>query len=420
MSEPKAKTPVNTEAFRSAMTRATGVPFTEGNAVEPLRNGDAIFPAMLAAIDATEREIAFLTFVYWRGPIARRFAAALARAARRGVTVRVLLDAFGSRPMRPHVLRTLVRSGVTVRTFRPLLRVKLWQNNNRTHRKILVCDRAHGFTGGVGIAQEWIGDARNADEWRDTHFGLRGPVVDALHAAFVANWVESLPARKDGEDGDDIPGAIDALVGVDVARSDGDGIDAERTPAPEPTPGSVAVQTVASTASVRWSEAFMMTASAIRLAQRSLHLTTAYLAPGPALTALLTDAVSRGVRVRVLVPGEHADKRIARYASHDAFGPLLRAGVEVYCFAPAMLHAKLLVIDGRATVFGSANFNQRSMQKDDEVCLVAVDEQLAATLDRDFEHDLDRAVRIDPERWRRRPWTHRALEKLTRLVRPEL
>ena len=224
--------PLSREAFGAAMTRATGVPFREGNAVEPLRNGDAIFPAMLDAIDAAEKEIAFLTFVYWRGPIARRFAAALARAARRGVTVRVLLDAFGSRPMRPHVMRALVGSGVTVRTFRPLLRVKLWQNNNRTHRKILVCDRRVGFTGGVGIAREWAGDARNADEWRDTHFRLRGPAVGSLHAAFVANWVESLPSR---DDGDDIPRAIDRLVGDDAARADGE--QPARSPRrPEPSP----------------------------------------------------------------------------------------------------------------------------------------------------------------------------------------
>ena len=399
------------------MTRATGVPFSEGNQVEPLRNGDAIFPAMLGAIDKAEREIAFLTFVYWRGPIARRFAAALARAARRGVTVRVLLDAFGSRPMQSEVLQTLVRSGTKVRTFRPLLRVKLWQNNNRTHRKILVCDREHGFTGGVGIAQEWVGNARDADEWRDTHFSLRGPVVDSLHAAFAANWVESLPTQSRGGHEDDIPLAIDKLVGNDAARGIGDRSADGRGVPPS---GTVAVQTVASTASVRWSEAFMVTASAIRLARRSLHLTTAYFAPGPALTALLSDAVSRGVRVRVLVPGTHADKRIARYASHDAFGPLLGVGVEIHCYEPTMLHAKLLVIDGRAAVFGSANFNQRSMQKDDEVCLVAVDEALAAGLDRDFDRDLGRAVRIDPDRWRRRPWTHRTLEMLTRLVRPEL
>lgn len=409
MSDAPPPTVLSTAAFETAMTRATGVPFTRGNAVEPLRNGDAIFPALLDAIDTAEREIAFLTFVYWQGPIARRVGAALARAARRGVAVRVLLDAFGSRPMRPGVMRTMERAGVTVSKFRPLLRLKVWQNNNRTHRKILVCDRSVGFTGGVGIAQEWCGDARNADEWRDTHFRLRGPVVDTLHAAFAANWIESLPARGSGAD---VPAAVDRLVGEAAARA--------AAPPPTREPGSVAVQTVSSTASVRWSEAFMLMAAAVRLARRTLSISTAYFVPGPALTELLAGAAGRGVRVRVLVPGPHMDKRIARYASHDAFGPLLRAGVEIYCFEPAMLHTKLLVIDGRLTVFGSANFNQRSLQKDDEVCLVAVDDTLAADLERDFERDLSRSVGIDPARWRRRPWHQRVLESLTRAVRPEI
>jgi len=391
----------------AAVTRANGVPFTRGNTVEPLRNGDAIFPALLDAIDAAQREIAFLTFVYWQGPIARRIAAALTRAARRGVTVRVLLDAFGSRPMRPRLTRTMERAGATVRQFRPLVRIKVWQDNNRTHRKILVCDRAVGFTGGVGIAQEWCGDARNADEWRDTHFRLRGPVVTTLHAAFAANWIESLPTCDAGRD---VPAAVDRLVAIGADPPDGDADGS----------GAVAVQTVASTSGVHWSEAFMVMASAVRLARRSLNITTAYFVPGPALTALLAAAVTRGVRVRVLVPGPHMDKRIARYASHDAFGPLLRAGVEVHCFSPSMLHAKILVVDGRMTVFGSANCNQRSLQKDDEVSLVAVDDALASALNRDFEHDLSRSVRIDPDRWRRRPRIQRAFETLTRLVRPEI
>ena len=170
-----------------------GVRFGGGNAVRLLRNGDEIFPAMLRAIDAAEHRIEFLTFVYWTGDIAQQFADALSAKAREGVTVRVLLDAFGAKKMPERWVKQMQAAGVSVRWFRPLRLLKPWSWDNRTHRKVLVCDQQIGFTGGVGIAREWEGNARHPGECRETHLEIRGPAVQQLAGAFWDNWLETEP-----------------------------------------------------------------------------------------------------------------------------------------------------------------------------------------------------------------------------------
>ena len=174
--------------IRRTLEGVLGVPATEGNLLEPLRNGDAIFPAMLEAIDEAEHTIDFLTFVYWSGEIGEEFGRHLAARAEAGVRVRVLLDAWGAHTMDKGVLERMDRAGAQVHWFRPLHRLRPRQVNHRTHRKVLIADETVGFTGGVGIADCWRGDARNESEWRDTHFRVEGPAVDGLRAAFLDNW----------------------------------------------------------------------------------------------------------------------------------------------------------------------------------------------------------------------------------------
>ena len=153
---------------------------------------------MLEAITDAEHTIDFLTFVYWRGEIGTAFAEALSERARKGVRVRVLLDAWGAHPIDHELIHIMQDAGVRVCWFRPLHRLALTKANHRTHRKVMVVDEAIGFTGGVGIADEWNGDARNEQEWRDTHFRVRGPAVDGLRAAFLDNWIEADPEIFDG------------------------------------------------------------------------------------------------------------------------------------------------------------------------------------------------------------------------------
>ena len=176
---------------RTQLENMLGSPFADGNRVTVLQNGDEIFPAMIDAIKGATKSIDFLTFVYWEGDIAQTFAEALASRASDGLRVRILLDSFGARLLHEDLLSLLERAGAEVRWFRPLSTWRLWRSDKRTHRKIMITDNARGFTGGVGIAEEWTGDAGGPDEWRDTHFAIEGPAVRSLNAAFMDNWNEA-------------------------------------------------------------------------------------------------------------------------------------------------------------------------------------------------------------------------------------
>ncbi|MDQ3030384.1 MAG: phospholipase D-like domain-containing protein, partial [Actinomycetota bacterium] len=177
--------------YRRTLEGLVGVPATEGNQVDVLRNGDEIFPAMLQAIREATSTVDITTYVYWTGDIAKHFAKALSDRSRDGVRVRVLLDAVGAHAMSAELGEQMKDAGCHLEWFRPPTTWKVWETNNRTHRKVLICDEEVAFIGGVGIAKEWEGDARNPEEWRDTHLRVRGPAVDGLRAAFVGNWAET-------------------------------------------------------------------------------------------------------------------------------------------------------------------------------------------------------------------------------------
>lgn len=369
-----------------------GSPAFAGNRVTPLRNGKQIFPAMLTAVAAAQSSIELATFVYWKGEIAQRFAEALAARARAGVDVRVILDAFGAQPMRRRLVEQMTEAGVEVRWFRPLRRLQVWENAHRTHRKVLVCDGRVGFVGGVGIAEEWEGDARHAGEWRDTHFRLEGPAIHALQAAFLGNWLESGGALQD------VQHAI-----VDL----------------EPV-GNTPLYPVRATASIGWSDAATMLRFLVENAAAQLDISTAYFVPDAATVRLLCKRASEGVRVRVLVPGEHHDKRVSQVAGERQYDELLAAGVQIWQYQRTMLHTKIYLADGRLVGFGSANFNQRSVRKDDEFSLIAVDRVLCATLQRDFENDLAHAEPVTPGAWRRRGLGQRLFETVITPFRKEM
>ncbi|MEJ7844731.1 MAG: phospholipase D-like domain-containing protein [Acidimicrobiales bacterium] len=374
--------------FRRTLEGLVGYPATEGNRVDILRNGDEIFPSMLEAIRGAEHTVDFMTFVYWTGEIAEEFAAALAERATSGVRVRVLLDAVGARLMDDGVTTSLTDAGANVEWFRPPTTWKVWEANHRTHRKILVCDEAIGFTGGVGIAEEWCGDARDETEWRDTHVRLEGPAVDGLRSAFTSDWGEA-----------------------------GNPVCDERDRFPDqPAVGDSIVQVVKGSAGSGWSDIGTLFESMIRTATKRLRLTTAYFVPDDRYAAALIDAIDRGVEVEVLVPGPHADKRFVQVAGEAAYEPLLDAGVRISCFQPSMLHAKVLTADSMVATIGSSNFNHRSLSLDDEANVVVFDPAVAAVLDRHFDEDLARSEPLDPSRWRKRSMPQKALEKLTTVI----
>ena len=364
----------------------------DGNRVELLENGVEIFPPMLEAIDQAKESVNFLTYVYWTGEIAQRTAEALVRASRRGVAVRVLLDAYGAQKMNPRLVESLESAGVKVAWFHPLRWYRLRQVNNRTHRKVLVVDGTVGFTGGVGIAEEWEGDARNPSEWRDDHFRVRGPVVRHLQGAFAEDWRDAT-----GE----------VLLGSCMFRS------------LEPT-GSARVLPLVTAPGGRPSPIAFLYWLALQVASERVDIATPYFLPDDDLIESMGPTIERGVRVRLLVPGEHNDAELVRSASLARYRALLELGVELYEYEPTMFHTKAVSIDGRWAIIGSANFDRRSFELNNEVVLVVDDPEFAGALDESFEADLARARRIDIDSVRAFGLLRRVAYRVALLLRPHL
>ena len=277
-----------------------------------------------------------------------------------------------------------------LRWFRPMKKLRVGQLNHRTHRKLLIVDEDTAFTGGVGIADEWQGDARNEREWRDTHFRVRGPAVDGLRAAFLDNWIETDPLIFE------------------------DGVD--RFPEQQQR-GSAIVQCIRGASETGWSDAATMFRSLLQLAEHRIRLTTAYFVPDADLIDRICAAADRDVRVEILLPGPHADKRIVQVVAEDCYERLLDCGVHLWSFQPSMLHAKVMTVDGHIANVGSANLNSRSMALDEEINMVVLDDDVAATLDRHFEDDLERSVRIEPGRWSSRSRWQQGVESAARPFR---
>ncbi len=371
--------------IRRTLEGVLGVPATEGNQIDVLRNGDEIFPSMLDAITGAEHTIDFLTFVYWAGDIGTVFAKALAERARAGVRVRVLLDALGARTMDRDLIDLMADQGAHVRWFRPLRKFRPGQVNHRTHRKLLIVDEAVGFSGGVGIADEWKGDARDEHEWRDTHFRFEGPIVDGLRAAFLDNWAETDPVLYE--------------AGID------------RFPE-QPQPGHAVTQCIRGTSETGWSDVATLMRTLLQMAEDHVRITTAYFVPDEELISRLCDAADRGVDVDILIPGPFADKRVVQLAAETSYAELLDHGVSIWNYQPTMLHSKVMTVDGQVANIGSANLNRRSLSFDEEIDIVALDPALVSILDDHFEEDLARSVRLRHGRWAVRSLTQRTVEQL--------
>ncbi|MBD3239158.1 MAG: cardiolipin synthase B [Chitinivibrionales bacterium] len=360
--------------MRALLESALGYPFTDGNRVDVLRNGQEIFPAMLTAIREAQLSIEFLTFIYWRGDIARRFAYALAEKALEGVDVFVLLDGYGAAKIDKDLVGLMQGAGVRVQWFRPVRPPYLSSGNHRTHRKIMVVDSKVAFTGGVGIGTEWEGDARSPDEYRDTHFRVRGPAVRHLRAAFLGNWFET---------------------GASL-------IDLERHVVGHDRPGAAAVQVVRSTASIGWNDTATLLQVILTYARKRIWIATGYFVVDDGTQNRLAAAARRGVDVRVMFPGRYHDKRVSQWAGEHELLPLLDSGVSAYWYQKTMLHAKVMIIDDTFASVGSTNLNQRSLRKDDEVSLAIDDRATNQTLTRHYEDDLGACERVEKRGWRRR------------------
>ena len=375
--------------IRRRLERLIGIAATEGNALVPLRNGDEIFAGMLGAIRGAEHTVDMMTFVYWKGDIAREFAQALAERARAGVRVRLLLDGFGSRLIEAEQLEAMERAGVNVAWFRRPLRLSPLKQNHRCHRKVLVVDEEVAFTGGVGIAEEWCGDARDPSEWRDTHVEVRGPAVDGIAAAFAQNWAECHDELFDDRD---------RFI-------------------EHPRQGDAIVQVVRGSASFGWQDMQTLIRVMIESAEERFRLATAYFSPDAYFIELLCAAARRGVEVEIVLPGPHTDKRVCQLAGQHFYEDLLACGVKIYQYQPTMMHAKVITVDRIAALIGSTNFNRRSLDHDEEVMLAVLDPVFTAALDEHFAADVEASELIKSGRWKRRSPVQRARELAVQPIR---
>jgi cardiolipin synthase len=378
--------------FLRTMGVLLGPPLLQGNQAEELVNGEEIFPAMLAAIRSAQRTITFETYIYWSGGIGAQFAHALAERARAGVKVHVLLDWVGSGKIDPAYMQAMEQAGVEVRRYNKPRWYSLGRLNNRTHRKILVVDGAVGFTGGVGIADVWLGDAETPQHWRDTHFRLRGPAVGQLQAAFMDNWTQAT-----GE----------VLHGAEYfPRLPPQGDDHAQVFLSSPGGGAESMQ--------------LMYLLSITAASKSIRLSMSYFVPDDVAIDTFVAALKRGVRVQIITPGRYIDTEIVRKASRASWGRLLAAGAEIYEYQPTMFHCKVMVVDDLWVSVGSTNFDNRSFAVNDEANLNVFDAQFAKRQAQIFEQDLARSRRITLQDWQRRPWREKFMEHTAGLLGSQL
>ena len=384
--------PAGDPQFVRSMGSLLGPGIVPGNRVRALCNGDEIFPAMLDAIRGARRTICFETFIYWSGAIGREFAEALSERARAGVKVHVVLDWLGSGKMDASLLETMERAGVEVVKYHPLRWYSVGRLNNRTHRKLLIVDGTVGFTGGVGIADNWLGNAQDPDHWRDSHFRLEGPAVAQMQAAFMDNWMETCAQVLHGE---------------------------EYFPALEPA-GPHAAQLFKSSADDASESVRLMYLLSLASAVKSVRIANAYFVPDALAVSTLVAAQRRGARVEIIVPSRHIDQKLVRRASRSLWEPLLEAGIAIYEYQPTMYHVKVVVVDEVWTSVGSTNFDNRSFRLNDEANLNVLDPEFAASQAKVFEQDKARSRRVTLEEWRRRPWRERATDRLAGLLRLQL
>jgi cardiolipin synthase A/B len=378
--------------FRHELSTLLGPPILDGNEVANFENGDRIFPAMLEAIRGARHSINFETYIYWSGDIGREFADALIERSRAKVPVHVLVDWVGSQKMDETLVHEMAEAGVRIERYHPLQWYHLVRMNNRTHRKLLVVDGKIGFTGGVGIADQWDGKAQDEEHWRDSHYRIEGPAVAQMQAAFMDNWIKATGHVLRGED---------------------------YFPPLKPA-GDAAGQVFTSSPTGGADSMLLMYLLAFSSATKTIDLSASYFVPDTLTMRALVDALKRGVRVRVIVPGKDIDTEIVRKASRASWGDLLAAGAQIYEYQPTMFHCKTLIVDGLLVSVGSTNIDTRSFRLNDEANLNVYDAAFAQALTEVFEQDLKHTDQITLQDWLHRPLLEKIAENAAAALSSQL
>lgn len=367
--------PIDSERFCSILATLSDAQPHPGNRIEVLTNGGCFYPAELEAIRGATSTINLEAYIFQRGEIARQFVEALAERARAGVRVKLILDYIGSFSTFTSYFRELIDAGGRVEWYHSLRPDLLPQINNRTHRELLIVDGRIGFIGGAGIADHWYRGSRRHAQWRDTVCRITGPVAVSVQSVFAENWL-----RVTGE----------ILTGDEYFR-------------PMETGAGSTAMVVASSPAAGSTRARILFQLLMACARKRIYITTPYFLPDRSARKAVRQAVrDRNVDVRILTPGRRSDHATTRNSSRRLYGPILKAGAKIYEYRPAMIHAKVMIVDDIWSVTGSTNFDYRSFQLNDEVNLAVREPLLAARLTEDFHRDLSQSEEITYEEWRKR------------------
>jgi cardiolipin synthase len=378
--------------LKREMSVLLGPTIVGGNRIQVLHNGDEIFPSMLAAIVAARRSITFETYIYWSGSTGERFAAALIDRAMAGVSVHVMLDWIGADKLDPKMVVRMRAAGIEVERYHAPHWYSLGHLNNRTHRKVLTVDGTVSFTGGVGIADQWTGNAQDPAHWRDMHFKVEGPVSAQMQAAFLDNWIKTTGHVLHGD------AYFPHLV----------------------TCGTAEMQMFVSSPDGGSDSMRLMYLTAITAAERTLDIEAAYFVPDRLMIRELISARRRGVRIRLIVPGRHIDAKTVGIASKQEWGDLLASGLEISLYQPTMFHCKMLIFDEYMVSVGSTNFDMRSFELNDEASLNVYDQEFAHQMTKVFERDLEASTPYTLDHWRSRSWRERTEEVILIPLRSQL
>ena len=353
-----------------------------GNAVEIFQNG-AFFEALLDDIAAARHSVHFETFLWKDGALGRRMAEAFSRKAREGVTVRLVLDANGTKRMGKDVRRQLSAAGCQLALYHPWTLKNIGVVAERDHRKLAILDGRVAWVGGHCIVDEWLGDAEDRGHVRDLSVRLRGPIVHAVQSTFGENWVE-------------VTGKL--FVG-------------ERAFPPLEPAGEVVAHVACMKPEGSAPAVKILHHTMICCARRRLWIQNPYFIPEPDAIDAFCKAVRRGVDVQIMVPSAGAsDMRIVQHAAHRNFQRLLDCGVRLFEYGRTLLHQKVMTVDGIWCAVGSSNFDDRSFETNDEITLGFLDRRMAADLEDIFRADLRHCRELKAAEWRKRGLLHRAVD----------
>lgn len=377
--------PVSAPAFLNELEPLVSSKITRNNQIEVIENGENFYEAELDAMRHARHSINIEAYIFHKGKVTDQVLNVLIERARAGVHVNLVMDSLGSLSTRKNYFKPLKQAGGHVEWYHRLRLHNWFIANNRTHREITLIDGSIAFLGGAGYADWWRFETKGEPRWRDTMVRVQGDAVRGLQGTFVENWLESSGQILDGPD---------------------------YFPPLNRDPGNITALVVTSTpsSSVGSTRARVLFQTLVAAAQKSIYITTPYFLPDKSMREELVRAKKRGVQIRVIAPGKHADHAMTRSSGRSAYGDLLQAGAEIHEYEASMIHAKITIIDGLWSVVGSTNFDNRSFGLNDEINLAIFNEQIASKLTHDFDEDAARSKRVTLDDWKRRSILERMLE----------